>query len=297
MLLNEMEIFYYVVELHSFSQAALHLSVSKSFISKQVSKLERDLGARLLTRSTRTLSLTEAGEVFYQHCKNMVVAANKGYQNIDELQGRPSGTLKISAPPAFGQHVLVKMLSDFLQAYPAMTVNLQLDNKLVDMVKAGIDLAIRSAVLADSNLISQKIMDYHSVICATPQYYSTNGTPVRPADLMDHRCFSYRYARLNNRWEFHKNKRSEIVTVKGNFHCNHLDMIRSLVLSHQGIALLPHFMVEDEIATKQLATCLDDYNMPGPGMYFLYPELEFMPLKVKIFIDFFKKFTGTLLTK
>ena len=157
MLLNEMEIFYYVVEQHSFSKAAERLHVSKSFISKKITRLERELKTRLIARSTRKLTLTQAGDSFYRYCAHVVQAAEKGYAMMHELQGKPAGLLKVSIPPALALNLLSPVFSEFLTQYPEVILDIQLDSRLVDLVKEGYDLALRSAILESSNLIAKKI--------------------------------------------------------------------------------------------------------------------------------------------
>lgn len=191
MLLNEMEIFFTVVMQSSFSKAADRLGVSKSFISKKISKLEADLQVRLLHRSTRRLVLTEAGKAFFKCCDKVVKEAQTAYSVVSELQGQPSGTLKISMPPAFGLHMMQDVLSEYIEKFPNVTLNVHLDNRLVDVIKDNYDLVFRSANLESSNLIAQRILKIESILCASPGYLAKHGQPTIPQDLLDHQMALY----------------------------------------------------------------------------------------------------------
>jgi DNA-binding transcriptional LysR family regulator len=186
MLLYEMEIFYTVIELGSFAKAADKLRVSKSHISKKITKLETHLKTKLLSRTTRKLALTEAGENFYQQCAKVIEEATKGYSLIHELQGKPSGTLKISAPPAFGIYLLPEVINRYLLKYPDVKLEIDLSNKHIDLVKQGYDLALRSGKLESSRLISKRIMSMENILCASPHYLKKHGTPKHPEDLEKH---------------------------------------------------------------------------------------------------------------
>lgn len=290
MLLNEMEIFYYVVELQSFSKAADYLRVSKSFISKHITKLEQDLKTRLLTRTTRELLLTEAGQAFYTHCVKVVAEASKGYGILSELGGKPSGKLKISIPPALALNLLPPMLVNFARLYPDVILDIQLENQLIDIIKGGYDLAIRSAVLQSSNLIAQKISSSKNVLCATPTYFRHYGMPKIPVDLTQHNFAIYNYSKQARHIKLTKNKREEIVYIQGNFMANQMDLSKHMVLSHLCIAALPEFVVQKELKNRKLVSCLTDYQLPIGEFYAVYPERDFMPLKVKVFITMLKEF-------
>lgn len=252
MLLNEMEVFYYVVELKSFSRAALKLGVSKSFISKKITQLERELKARLLSRSTRKLTLTEAGTNFYQYCAKVIDEADKAYTMMSELHGKPAGTLRISIPPALGMYLLAPLLADFVRQYPEIKVDVQLENRLVDLIEEGYDLVLRVAKLESSNLITQKITDIKNIICATPKYLRKNGIPKTPNDLEQHNCAIYSYAKHAKILKFHQNKHEYKVYVAGNFSSNHLELIKQILLSDLCLAALPEFMVSHELKRRRL---------------------------------------------
>lgn len=291
MLLDEMEIFYYAVEYSSFSKAAERLGVSKSYISKKITKLERDLKVRLISRSTRKLSLSEAGEHFYRYCANVVREGNEAYAMISELKGKPSGILKISVPPALALNLISIILPRYLKHYPEVTLDVQLDNRLVDLIEEGYDLALRSApALPSSNLIAQKILSIRSVICATNNYLKTHGEPHQASDLEKHNFATYSPSKHAAHIKLIKNHHEETITVKGNFLSNQLELIKQMVLSDVCMALLPEFMVINEIKSGKLMPCLTAYQLTESPLFAVYPEAKFMLPKLKCFLDELKSF-------
>lgn len=290
MLLNEMEIFYYVAEFKSFSKAADKLTVSKSFISKRIAKLEKELRVRLLTRSTRKLILTEAGENFYHHCQHVVEEATKGYSIMGELKGKPTGTLKISLPPALGMNLLAPMLSSFNKKYPDIILDVELENRIVDLISENYDLVLRFAKLEDSNLIVQKILSCKNFLCATPQYLKYHGKPETPDDLEQHNFAMYSHSKNAKQIKFIKNKIQDIVYIQGNFMSNHLDLIKEVVLKNLCMGVFPEFMVSRELNNGRLKICLAEHQIIETHFYAIYPEREFMPLKLKLFLDMLREY-------
>ena len=294
MLLNEMEIFYYIVEQQSFSKAAARLKVSKSFISKRLDKLEQELKVRLLSRNTRKLTLTEAGENFYRYCSSVVREGQKGYSMMSELQGKPSGLLKISIPPALALNLLSPLFSKFLRRYPEVILDVELESRLVDLVKEGYDLALRSAKLESSNLSAQKIFTIKSVICATPNYLRKHGEITTSSDLSkaSHNCAAYSESKSVDYLKLTKQHHEELVHVKGNFISNQLDLIKRLVMQDVCVGVLPEFMVINELQNKQLIQCLSHYTLPTSNLYAVYLEREFMLPRLSCFLDMVKSYLG-----
>jgi len=290
MLLDEMEIFYYVAEFKSFSKAASRLNVSKSFISKQIIKLERELKVHLISRTTRKLTLTGAGESFYRYCANVVREGHEAYSMISELQGMPSGVLKISMPPALGINLIAPMLPKFLSHYPEVSLNIELENRLVDLHEEDYDLVLRSAMLESSNLIAQRIFSIKNIICASESYLRTHGIPNVAADLEAHNFAIYSYAKNAGHIKVIKNNNEEIVHIGGNFTSNHLDLIKQMVLNNLCMAILPKFMVEKELKTGEVKPCLLTYRLPENPLYAVYPERKFMLPKLKKFLDMLKQY-------
>ncbi len=285
MLINEMVIFSYVVQLKSFSQAAEKLEVSKSYVSKHISQLEKDLKSRLLNRSTRQLSLTEAGEIFYQHCQRLFELAEQGYDALAGFRKQPTGTLKVSVPPALGMHLLSEPLIKFNQKYPEVKLNIVLEAQVIDLIQEGYDLALRSALLSDSNLIAQKIATLRNIICASPAYLKKQRAIKHPDQLKDHQFAIYSGNKAARQLKFSRGKQSFEVIVDSSFQSNSLDLITQMVMGDRCLAVIPEFMVKNLVARKKLIHCLSEYQLPESPLYAIYPEKKFMPLKVKVFLD------------
>ena len=285
MLLNEMEIFYYVVKLTSFSKAARQLNVSNSHISKKVDKLETELEAKLLTRTTRRLTLTEVGKTFYEHCARLVEDATEGYAAVSELRDEPFGLLKITAPPAFTLSVLPPIIVAYMKRYPRVKVRLELETRASDIISEGFDLAIRAIPLKDSNLIGQKLFEVESILVATPKYLKQYGKPRTPAELESHHMALYGEYRAQNVIEIDH----QAVPVDIYFESNNLHMIRQMTLDSLCMSLQPLYMVAPELKHKQLVQVLEKNQFSKITLYAVYPEREFMPLKLRLFLEMLKQ--------
>lgn len=291
LLVNEMMIFYYVVQLQSFSQAAEKLGVSKSFISKHITQLENDLKTRLLTRSTRQLSLTQAGEIFYQHCQNLFKISEESYEAIVNLRNQPSGILKISAPPAFANHLLATPLIEFSRMYPDIKLNMTLESHLVNVVQQGYDLIFRSsATLPDSNMIAQKIASFQYILCASPNYLKKHGAIKQPEQLSNHIFANYSSGGFIKQLKFICDKKLTTIRINSHFQSNNLDFITQLTVNDCCLAVIPEFMVQGEIHKHQLIHCLPHYQLAEIPIYLMHPQRELTPLKVKVFIKFIKNY-------
>jgi DNA-binding transcriptional LysR family regulator len=288
MLMNEMVIFYTVVQQNSFSGAASTLGVSKSFISKHITELEKKLKTRLLNRTTRQLSLTEAGEIFYQHCKSLAAVADDGFDAIMNLNNQPSGKLKISVPPALAVHLFSEPMITYMQLYPDVTLNVNLESKFVDIIKDGFDLVIRVAIMPDSSLISQKIASLGSVVCASPQYMEKNGPIHTPEELSSHVFTTYSGHRFSKTLTFTRKNKQHTVEVPSIFDCNSLDLMVKILGTHACMAVLPTLMAKQLEKENKVIICLPEYQLPEVDLYAVYPARAFMPLKVKAFIDILK---------
>lgn len=284
MLANEMILFYHVVRLKSFSQAAEKLKVSKAFVSKHITQLEKELKTRLLARNTRQLKLTEAGELFYTRCEKLFALVEQGYEDMAHLRNQPTGTLKISVPPALALYLLAKPLANYQMTYPEVRLNIVLESHLVDLIQEGYDLAIRSAFLPDSSLVARKLMSINYFLCATPEYLKKNGAIDHPGQLAHHHFAVYGTGAAVQTFEFIRGKRQFPVTVEGRFQSNQLDLIAQMVMANSCVAILPEFMVAPAIAKGQLTICLANYRLPSKPLYVLYPQREYVPLRVKTFI-------------
>ena len=294
MLINEMVIFYNVVQQGSFSQAAESLGVSKSFVSKHITKLEKDLKARLLNRTTRQLSLTEAGEIFYQHCQSLSEVAEEGYDAIVNLRKLPSGTLKISVPPTLAIHLLANPLLEYSKHYPDVKFNVILESRIVDIVQQGYDLALRSALLPDSTLIGQKVASLRNVLCASPGYLKKHETIKHPEQLTQHNFAAYTGNKSAKKLTFSRGNQQHVVNINSFFQSNNLDLIAQMVTANSCMAVLPQFMIKTLLAQKKLIVCLPEYKLPESPLYAIYPERDLVPLKVRAFIEMLKTFLAKI---
>jgi DNA-binding transcriptional LysR family regulator len=279
-------IFVAVVESGSFSAAAERLSMTKSAVSKRVSSLEDNLGTRLFHRSTRKLTLTEAGEQFSDYARNSLFIAQQGINATTLHQGKPKGTLKINAPMTFSRLHLVPLLKEFLDLYPDIKVILNMDDKIVDMIEGGYDVGIRIGELKDSSLIAKKLAKCDSVVCASPEYLTEYGIPKTPSDLKDHNCIYYSLFQAGVEWTFFRDNEKSKVEPKGNFVVNNSDAIGEMLLQGLGICQMPTFIVRKYLDSGQLIEVLDDYNLPQHNIYAVYPERRHVPEKVRVFLDF-----------
>ncbi len=283
---SSLPIFVAVVECGSFSQAAKQLHLTKSAVSKRINQLEEILGLRLLHRTTRKLSLTEAGQRYYQHASQAVAMAQLGADAVSELQGKPQGTLKITVPMSFGVRYIAPLISEFMQHNPGIAINLQLDDQIIDLIDGGYDLAIRIGELDNSNLIAKRLAPCRSVLCASPQYLQEKGTPHKPADLLDHNCLRYSYFRGGSEWSFHFQNDTLKVLPKGNIVMNNSEGLRQAVLGHAGVAQIPTFIIAKDIAEGKVCPLMPEYTLPEHAIYAVFPERQYLPLKVRSFIDF-----------
>lgn len=282
-----MAIFYYVVELKSFSQAAAKLNVSKSFISKRISFLEVELKTKLLSRSTRSITLTEAGHVFFKQCEKITLEARKSYQLIETFNQNPVGTLKMSVPIALGLYLLPPVLTNFIEKFPDVKLDINCENKLVDVIKDGYDLVLRSAKLESSNLIARKLFSLKNIICASPNYLKTHKHITLPEDLSGHQFAVYHLTKRNDEIKLIKNNHTYKIIIYSNITTNQLDLIKQMVLNGTCLGVLPEFMIKMEIEQKRIVSCLSDYELTPSPIYIIYPNKELLP-KVKAFITMLK---------
>lgn len=282
-------VFTAVVELESFSEAARKLGITKSAVSKRISALEAHLGAQLIQRTTRKLSLTEAGEQYYNYIHRAKSLIQEGEDAINSLQGNPKGHLKVSIPMVFGQLHISPLLSEFLGHYPSISLSLSMDDQLVDLIDNGLDVVIRIGALSDSNLVARKLSPCHSVLCASPGYLKTHGKPKTLKDLKKHNCLFYSYFRAGVEWTFEGPNGLERIKPEGNIQVNNSEVLKQLLLDDVGICQMPLFSVESELASGALVTILDQYHLPEHGIYAVYPQRAFIPAKLRAFLEFLEQ--------
>lgn len=281
-----MAIFARVVDAGGFSAAARELGLSKSAVSKQVSALEDKLGARLLHRTTRRMSLTEAGAALLERGRRVLAEAEEAEALVGALQAEPRGTLRVNAPMTFGTMHLGPAISDFLALHGAVTVDLGLDDRFIDLVDEGWDVAIRIGRLADSSLVARKLAAARRVIVASPGYLAARGAPQRLDDLLRHDCLCYSYMTAGEEWRFDGPDGEESVRVVGRLHANNGEILRAAVCAGAGIATLPTFICGPDIASGRLVRVLPQYEVRGSGIYAVWPPGRHLTAKVRAFVDF-----------
>ena len=274
-----------VVEGGSFSAAARHLKISKSAVSAHVQRLEERLGIRLLNRTTRRLSMTEAGAAYYRHCARILTEAEAAEQAASALQREPRGTLRISAPDSFGWMHVAPAVPDFLRRYPELSIDIALSPAHVNLVDEGLDLAIRIGVLEDSPLVVRKLALSRLVVCAAPAYLKKYGAPREPDELAKHNCLCTSLLPWGDQWRL-AGKRGEVrVAVGGSFRSNNAEMLRAAALDGIGIAVLPTWAVAELLHTGALRRVLDAWEPPASTIYAVYPGKKLMSMKVRAFVD------------
>ncbi len=291
--LKRIGVFTRVVEAKSFSEAARQLGVAKSAVSKQVSLLEKEVGVRLLNRSTRSISLTEAGEIFYRHCSDIVTRTHVALDELRQYQNQPTGTLRVSSPISFGTVHLVPVIKELRSLYPHLKIELLLEDRIINMVDEGVDLAIRIGWMQDSSLVAKKLCESPMVVFASPEYLAKHSAPKHPEDLVDHQWISLSLLKAPLRWNFKKqgNKSGKTHTVQMNspIKSNSIDAVASLALAGQGISALANYTVQSHLQSGALTQLLANYELKPVGIYAVYPHREHMPPKVRAFMDFLSR--------
>jgi DNA-binding transcriptional LysR family regulator len=285
--LNGMRVFAQVVEAKSFSAAADRLGMSKSLASRQVSALERSLAVKLLNRSTRKLSLTEAGAVFYEHCARIMQEAELAEQLLTQAQSEPAGVVNVTATPAFAVRHVLPALTEFHQKYPKIRVKLSCSNRSVDLGEEGFDLGIRVAFSPAPNLVARKLAANRSVLCATPAYLKRRGVPRRIDDLGKHECVLFPRLAPKGVWTFRREGRKHSVPVAGVFETDEMDAVRAAVVANLGIGILPVYMVGDDLRHGKLVPLLRQYQVvPESAIYLVYLPNRTLSSRVRALIDF-----------
>ena len=284
-----------VVESGSFVAAAQRLHSSKAAISRYIQELETYLGVRLLQRSTRRVALTEAGRDYYQRAKQILTDLDDADSAVGANNASLVGNIRINAPLTFGTRYLAPLWAEFMEHHPAITLDIELNDRRVDLLEEGFDLAIRIGNLADSSLVSRRLANSHAVLCASPSYLEKYGIPATPEELTQHQAISYSYMPTGDIWHFHSaNNGERAIAVKARMHTNNGDTIRAAVLAGQGIALQPIFQVGPDIKEGKLQTFLPEWSGPAFGIHAVYPSRKNLSLKVKTLIDYLaEKLAGT----
>jgi len=285
--MHSMAVFRRVVEAKNFSAVARETNMSQSTVSKHIAALEDRLGTKLLNRSTRSLKLTEAGKEYYHHCIRILNDFQEAEASVGKGKIKPTGTLRISTSAAFGRIFVLPNLNEFFDTYPDISVDLIFDDNYTDLVKEGIDLAIRIGPLEDSSLIARKIGSSPRVVVASPEYLVKNGRPKKPADLTKHDCLFYSLQKFPDIWYFNSSQQGdESIRVNGRLKASSPDAICDATLEGMGISILGEWYIRKYIKDGRLKIILQDYRPTAYDINAVYPERKFVPQKVKRMISF-----------
>lgn len=283
---QEMRVFAGVVEAGSFVGAADALNLSKAAVSRIVAELELRLGVRLLHRTTRRLSLTAEGELFFARSKELLAGVEEAEAEITQRSGQAVGVLKVSAPFSYGVLRLAPLWGAFMAAHPQIQLDITLSDRFVDLVDEGFDISVRIARLASSSLVSRKLSSTRMVLCASPRYLRKHGKPRHPADLARHDVLAYSLLAAGDTWEFEGPDGPVAVKVHPRMHSNSGDVCRAVALAHQGIVLQPAFLVGDDVAAGELVEVMPGYRVRELGIYAVYPSRKHLLPKVRLLIDY-----------
>lgn len=284
--LLEMQTFCNVVEAGSFVAASENLGMSKAAVSRYVSELESRLGVRLLQRTTRRLSLTGEGEVFYVRCRELLAGVEEAEAEITARNDVARGTLMVNAPVSFGISHLAPLWGKFHARYPDVELSIDLSDRLVDIVEEGFDLAIRIATLQSSTLVSRRITSTRLIACASPDYVATHGFPVKPDDLASHRVIGYSNFTTGNDWPFEGPDGKTSVRVRPWMYANNGETCCAAAVAGQGIVLQPGFLVHKDLEAGRLVELMPDYRSTELGVYAVYPTRKFVTPKVRALVDY-----------
>lgn len=285
---KQMAVFAKVVEKESFTAAAEALDMTKSMVSQHVSHLEKELGVRLLNRTTRRLTLTEEGAVYHEGCVRMTQEAEMATNRVSSFQIQPSGVLRITAPVG-AVPSLVPMVSKFMEANPLIKIDLLLEDVKLNLVEHQIDVAIQYGWLQDSSMFATSLGKFSLVVCASPAYLEKHSVPQTPGDLVHHYWISYNRLPNPRRWTFsHNSGQQETVDVQEVVNTNSTEALKLFVAEGRGIGVFPNLDAQRQIEEGKFVEVLSDYHLPDGGIYAIFPSKEQLSVKVRAFIDFLK---------
>ncbi|KAA0996376.1 LysR family transcriptional regulator [Pseudomonas sp. ANT_J12] len=283
--LGAMETFVYVVETGSFSAAARRLNIGQPAVSKTIAQLETRLAVRLLLRSTRGLTPTEAGLAFFDRAKRAIEEANEADNAARGAAGGLTGNLRICAAVTFGRQHIVPQLGPFLEQNPELNIDLMLDDRNINLVEEGVDIALRMGTLIDSGLTARKIAQCRRVVVGTPQYFEQHGKPAYPADLTKHQAVVYTLGGGAN-WQFQKSGEEHPVIISGRIRVNAAEGLRESVLAHLGLTMASEWMFAPELASGAVVEVMSDWTLPNQDLWAVFPTGRMASAKARAFADY-----------
>lgn len=271
-----------VAEAESFTAAAKQLGISTAQVSRQISALETRLSTKLFYRTTRKVSVTEAGQIYYQHCRQVLDGLKEAELAITNMQSTPTGKLKITAPVTYGERSVAPLVNNFVTQYPLLDVELHLTNQVMNLVDDGFDLAIRLGKLEDSSMMAKRLTSRTQYVCASPDYLAKFGEPHSLSELSQHNCLqgTLEY------WRFQEKGKAHNIKVKGNIRCNSGRALVDAALKGLGIVQLPDYYVSPYIENGQLISLLEQQQEPSEGIWALYPHNRHLSPKIRLLIDY-----------
>ena len=281
-----MEMFVRIVETGSFSAVARELGTTQPTISKQLTALEKQLKTRLLNRSTRSISLTEPGTAYYDRCKRIIDEVQEAEGALGRLQSSLIGALHVNSSIGLGQIFLTPLILKFQRQYPELTVELTLNDRYIDLVEEGVDVAVRLGRLTDSSLVARRLGSTRRLLVATRTYLAAHGTPLTPGDLVHHNCLLYAYLSTGNEWTFTGSDGEIRVRVQGNFKANNGHAIREALLADAGVALTPDWLIHDKLESGAVVALLPEFANAPLEINAVYPSGRHVSAKVRAFIEF-----------
>jgi DNA-binding transcriptional LysR family regulator len=285
-LMDDGEIFFHAVEANGFGAAARRLETTPASVSRRVKALEQRLGVRLLQRTTRKLSLTEAGERYFHDGRRLLRELDDVEQALSASAQEPKGELRIVAPMSFGQRRLAPLVARFATLHPGLRVSLILDDRETDLIDVAADLAIRIGYPADSSMIARAIAPIPRHACASPEYLERRGFPESPEDLLHHDCLHYNLISEREEWTFHGKDGELTLAIRGSFCCNNGDVLAEAAIQGLGITLLPNFIVETALTDGRLVKVLTSYERTPLTLFALYPSRRHVPAKTRLLLDY-----------
>ncbi|GGC69709.1 LysR family transcriptional regulator [Undibacterium terreum] len=272
----------------SLSSAARAEGVAPAMIGRRLDALEERLGVKLLQRTTRKIALTNEGTAFLEDCQRILAELEEAETAVSERSARASGQLTVSAPAGFGRQHVAPLVPSFLTEHRDVKLTLSLNDRVVDLIGEGIDVAIRIASLTDSNLIGVKLADNKRVVVASPAYIKRHGTPGSLDELSNHNCLAFSSDGSQRGWTFRQNGKNVTLKVEGNMVCNDGEVLHDWAISGKGLAWRSMWEVGSEIESGKLVTVLDEFTAPGNDIYAIFAQRRHLPLRIRAFVDFLR---------
>ena len=293
--LKAMQYFCCICSSGSFSAAARQTEVPVSTLSRSIQALESDLGAELLKRSTRHVSLTEIGKVYLEQCLEIISSIDRAEAQVGSYQNKPAGKLRISSLPYFGEIMLLPLLEQFQNNYPEITLDLEFSTGLSDLNRDGVDIAFRGGVMPDGRIISSELIDNTHRLCATPSYLATHGTPTNVYDLAGHHGLVYRAPKGILHWNYENNGSWMTFPINAPLVSNSITVIKEALLNHKGLAMLPIWIIQEQLINEQVVWVPISEKLsvlpgdPKNKIHLLYQQSQYTIPKIKVAVDFFKE--------